>query len=160
MNTQHASNFFIRKANWSGQDQIALKDIRTQVFIHEQQVPPSLEWDTDDQHALHLLAISQPSNKAIGCARILISSDLNSNQIQQLKLGRMAVLPRFRCQGIGSALLSKAIEYAKNKQCKLISLSAQTHAIDFYKKAGFSITSEPYLDADILHVDMQLMIEA
>ena len=32
-------------------------------------------------------------------------------------------------------------------------------AIEFYQKAGFTITSEAYIDVNIWHVDMQLAIE-
>jgi predicted GNAT family N-acyltransferase len=39
-----------------------------------------------------------------------------------------------------------------------VTLSAQTHAIAFYQKAGFIIGSDVYLDANIPHVDMQLKI--
>ena len=39
-----------------------------------------------------------------------------------------------------------------------IAISSQTHAIKFYQKAGFSVTSEAYIDANIWHVDMQRTI--
>jgi predicted GNAT family N-acyltransferase len=33
------------------------------------------------------------------------------------------------------------------------------HAILFYQQAGFNVVSEPYLDAGIMHVDMQLIAD-
>ena len=51
----------------------------------------------------------------------------------------------------------KAIKTAKLNQLSKISISAQCHAIDFYKKFGFEVTSEIYLDAGISHQDMELI---
>jgi predicted GNAT family N-acyltransferase len=73
-----------------------------------------------------------------------------------MQLGRMAVLKEYRGQGIGSALIEKAMTTAKLNQLSAIYISAQCHAIDFYKKFGFEVTSDIYLDAEILHRDMTL----
>lgn len=122
-----------------------LSAIRTAVFIQEQHVPAELEWDEFDQEARHLLA-SDSAGKAIGCARIL---SLGS-------IGRMAVLPAWRNHGVGSALLRASIDLCMKNGCHEIRLSAQTHAIAFYEKAGFTICSEEYLDAGIPHRDMRM----
>jgi predicted GNAT family N-acyltransferase len=74
-----------------------------------------------------------------------------------MQLGRMAVLKEYRNKGIGSALIEKAVTTAKLNQLSKVSISAQCHAIDFYKKFGFEVTSEIYLDAGISHQDMELI---
>ncbi len=122
----------------------ALMRLREQVFINEQHVPVELEWDELDAEAVHLLATH--NGAAVGCARVV------GNQI-----GRMAVLMDWRNHGVGMALLDKAVQVVRQHGFPGAKLSAQTHAIGFYQKVGFQITSEPYLDANILHVDMQLL---
>lgn len=122
-----------------------LKTVREQVFLIEQQVPIELEWDGLDAVSKHLLALNA-ANEAIGCARLLGDGSV----------GRMAVLKSYRRLGVGMALLKAAIKYYRQLGLQRITLSAQMHAIPFYKKAGFKVCSEPYLDADILHVDMWL----
>jgi predicted GNAT family N-acyltransferase len=124
-----------------------LSMIREKVFIEEQKVTPQLEWDGLDEEAIHFLAYQD--KVAIGCARAII----NQNAMQ---LGRMAVLKEYRDEGIGSALIEKAVTTAKLNQLSTIYISAQCHAIDFYKKFGFEVTSEIYLDAEIPHRDMKL----
>ena len=60
---------------------LTLRAIRTEVFIHEQQVPESLEWDEFDAISMHVLArnfYGQP----VGTARLLPNGHI----------GRMAVL--------------------------------------------------------------------
>ena len=120
-----------------------LEFLREQVFIIEQHVPVELEWDEFDAVAVHLLATC--NGKAIGCARVIGN-----------KIGRMAVCQSCRHQGVGKALLDRAIEVVRKQGFSAAKLSAQTHAIGFYQRAGFVVTSDEYLDANIRHVDMQL----
>ena len=124
-----------------------LKNIRDKVFIQEQKVTPQLEWDGMDEKAIHFLVFNDKA--AIGCARAIVIKD-------HMQLGRMAVLKEYRGQGIGGALIEKAMTIAKLNQLSAIYISAQCHAIDFYKKFGFEVTSDIYLDAEIPHRDMTL----
>ncbi len=121
-----------------------LRTVRTLVFIEEQLVAPDFEWDELDQSSVHLLA--KLDNEPIGCLRI----------IDYHKIGRMAVLKQYRDNGLGSALLLAAAAICKQHGSKLMELSAQTHAIGFYEKYGFKVTSDIYQDLHIPHVDMQL----
>jgi predicted GNAT family N-acyltransferase len=122
-----------------------LRSVRETVFIKEQKVPVALEWDGLDDTALHLLALTH-EGEAIGCARLLGEGSI----------GRMAVIKSWRNQGVGMALLQRSITHYQQNGISKIRLSAQTHAIKFYEKAGFKVCSAPYLDAGIWHVDMQL----
>ena len=121
--------------------------IREKVFIEEQKVTSQLEWDGMDKDAIHFLAFKD--KKAVGCARAFVMQN-------RMQLGRMAVLREYRGEGIGSALIETAITLAKLNQLSGIYIRAQCHAIDFYKKFGFEVTSDMYLDAEIPHRDMKL----
>jgi predicted GNAT family N-acyltransferase len=121
--------------------------IRTEVFIEEQHVPPALEWDDLDPLAKHILAQDANGNP-VGCARIIAPGSI----------GRMAVKSHLRGQGIGQALLNAAIAVCRRHSWTQVSLAAQTHAIPFYEKSGFVVTSEVYMDAGIPHRDMCLTI--
>ena len=125
----------------------SLTMIREKVFIEEQKVTSQLEWDGMDKEAIHFLAFKD--ERAIGCARALVIEYC-------MQLGRIAVLKEYRGEGIGSALIEQAVTTAKLNQLSAIYISAQCHAIDFYKKFGFEVTSDIYLDAEIPHRDMTL----
>lgn len=140
----HTLAFSINQVAWA-QEKTRLSTIRSEVFIAEQHVPPALEWDGLDETATHLLALDA-DDRAIGCARIL----------NHASIGRMAVLKNWRGQGVGSALLSAAIELCRRHGRGPIRLSAQVHAIPFYAAAGFTVCSVEYPDAGIPHRDMQL----
>jgi predicted GNAT family N-acyltransferase len=137
--------FYIKEVSWSTHETM-LRQIREQVFVIEQCVPINLEWDEHDEHAIHLLILDNLA-LPVACARIVDNS-----------IGRMAVIKEKRARGLGKALLDKAIHICQLRRIKQIKLSAQTHAIHFYEKAGFHVCSKPYLDANIWHVDMQLNI--
>lgn len=127
--------------------ELPLKQVRTEVFIEEQHVPASIEWDELDAEAIHLLALDE-KKQPVGCARIL----------KHGRVGRMAVAKRRRGSGLGNVLLEKAIEVCRRLNMSKINISSQTHAIKFYEKAGFVVTSEAYIDANIWHVDMELLL--
>jgi predicted GNAT family N-acyltransferase len=124
--------------NWQQQQQ-HLKAIRSAVFISEQQVPPAEEWDGLDEQAWHFLALD--AHQPVGCARLLADGTI----------GRMAVIKDYRGQGIGLQLLQQALKQAKQQGFQQATLAAQCHAIAFYQKLGFAVTSEIFLDAGIAH---------
>ena len=137
------ANIQISQVSWR-QAENHLRAVRTPVFVEEQAVAADFEWDALDLNAAHLLMMQ--NKQAIACLRI----------IDYHKIGRMAVLKEWRGMGLGAALLLEAIKICKTHGSKSIHLSAQTHAIEFYRKAGFKVTSLEYCDVDIVHVDMQL----
>ena len=125
-------------------DMDAIKSIRQQVFIEEQQVPVELEWDGLDDDAVQLLVTK--NGKPVATSRMLSDGHI----------GRMAVMADYRHQGLGSQMLLKLIEIAKQNGLSRVFLSAQVEAIDFYQKYGFTVDSETYMDAGIPHKDMSL----
>ena len=140
------NNLKVEIVKWIDEDE-SLTMIRQKVFIEEQNVTSQLEWDGMDEEAIHFLAFK--NEKAIGCARAFVIKN-------HMQLGRMAVLKKYRREGVGTALIEKAITTAKLNQLSAIYISAQCQAINFYKKFGFEITSDIYLDAEITHRDMKL----
>lgn len=137
--------FSIKVVNWKTHAAV-LMAVREAVFIREQQVPVALEWDGMDENARHLLAQTN-AGEAIGCARLIGDGSI----------GRMAVLKSWRGRGVGRALLEKAVAIYRQQSIHIVTLSAQVHAVSFYEKSGFKVISAPYLDAGIMHVDMQLI---
>ena len=122
----------------------ALRAIRTAVFVDEQSVPAELEWDGIDERCLHVLA-KTTAGEAIGTGRLLPDGHI----------GRMAVLKPWRGNGVGSMILAELLNAAREQRHATVELSAQTHAIEFYRRHGFEVVSEEYLEAGILHRTMR-----
>ncbi len=127
----------------------ALAAVRRAVFIEEQGVPEALEWDEFDAVSTHWLAMLGDGTP-VGCARLLPDGHI----------GRMAVLPTWRGQGIGRALLDAALAGARARGLTCVRLSAQTHAADFYRRAGFVTQGGPYEEAGIPHLAMLKRLDA
>lgn len=145
--TCQSDPFHVRVADWrDANDRNALRYVRTRVFIEEQNVPEELEWDDADLQALHVIALKNNKDKeVIATARLLVDG----------QIGRMAVLPCHRRQGIGSAMLAALITAATKRGLTRVFLHAQLSAVDFYKKTYFIVVSEQYMEAGIAHVTME-----
>lgn len=126
--------------------------LRRIVFIEEQSVPEADEIDDLDDVAIHLLATDQGT--PIGSARLLVDG-------QTGKIGRVCVLAPHRGRGIGADLIRAAVaRFADMPQITRVKLGAQTHALDFYARLGFTAYGPLYMDAGIEHRDMALDLAA
>lgn len=129
------------------QHQSGIQQVRRKVFIEEQGIDPTLEWDAHDANALFAIALDE-QNQIIGTARLLSNG----------KIGRMAVLPECRHQGIGTALLLHLLMLAKEQGHTLVTLAAQQSVTSFYTTQGFVPVGAPHVEADIPHQNMQRVI--
>ena len=121
--------------------------IRLRVFVREQGVPQEIELDRDDRRGSHFLATLR--GRAVGTARLVTRNG-------RAKIGRMAVLKSYRGNGVGKALLQKAIESARKKKVRMIYLHAQVPVIGFYEKMGFHCVGRLFMEAGIPHRKMVL----
>jgi YbgC/YbaW family acyl-CoA thioester hydrolase len=123
--------------------------IRTDVFVHEQRIPADLEWDEADAGALHALArnrLGQP----VGTGRLLQPAP------GQARIGRMAVSRVLRGTGLGRDLLLTLVDAARRRGDREVILHAQRSAEAFYRGLGFEPRGEPFEEAGIAHIEMQL----
>lgn len=132
----------IEVTSWSAQRDV-LQAIRRRVFIEEQGVPETLEWDDDDAHAVHFIA--RDGKRPVGCARLLADGTL----------GRMAVVLEYRRHGVGSQLV-RAVEshYQHALHGRVLRANAQAQAFAFYRRNGFSAETGFNIDAGIAHLPM------
>ncbi|MBV2090999.1 MAG: GNAT family N-acetyltransferase, partial [Candidatus Thiodiazotropha sp. (ex Ctena orbiculata)] len=142
------NDFTIRQAIWPD-DRELLRQVREPVFIEEQGVPESMEWDDDDIIAYHLLALDN-QQQPIGTARLLGNG----------QIGRMAVLASWRNRGIGTALLLELLQQASRVGQDQLFLHAQTTAETFYAKFGFIGEGDIFHEADIPHRKMFFSLTA
>ena len=122
----------------------AAKAIREQVFIQEQNIAATEEWDDFDAISTHFVLYQQ--EQAVATARLLTNDSI----------GRVAVLKQARGQGLGQQLMQDVIAYAKAQGRCYVHLSSQVHAMGFYQGLGFVAEGEPYFDCGIAHIHMQL----
>ncbi|MBZ4689791.1 MAG: drug:proton antiporter [Cereibacter sp.] len=131
-------------------DIAACRALRRTVFIEEQGVPEADEIDDLDGEAIHLLA--EVEGRPVGSARLLVRGETG-------KIGRVCVLAEQRGTGLGAALIRAAVaELRRIPGVRQAKLGAQTHALGFYEKLGFTALGAEYIDAGIPHRDMVLAL--
>lgn len=129
--------------------------IRHQVFVVEQKVDPTEEYDAFDPLEVHSAVcahfLAKVGEKAVGTARLRKTEN-------GVKLERFAVLLEARKSGAGRVLVRACLERLP-PGTRLVYLHAQEHALGFYEKAGFRPVGERFFEAGIPHFKMQLEIE-
>lgn len=128
-------------------ERAAAMAIRHAVFVEEQAVPTELEVDGRDGDAVHLVAVRDGT--VVATCRLL-------GHGATVHLGRLAVDAPARRKGIAALLLAAAESWARAHGARRLALSAQTYAARLYVAAGYRTAGEPYLEAGIEHVDMEL----
>ena len=139
-------DYQIEQVSWNLHKE-TLRSIRGKVFIEEQNVPQEIEWDDHDDTATHFLLTH--NTVALACGRMLPDG----------KVGRMAVLKEQRGKGLGRQLLDYIVEHARQHGMSRLHLHAQSHAANFYLDAGFFHYGEPFEEAGIPHVAMEMLID-
>ena len=123
--------------------------IRKKVFMNEQNVSVDEELDGRDFIADHYLI--KDNDNYIATCRIYYKDN-------EATIGRVAVLKNYRNKGVASIMMREAINVIKLNGAKTIHIGAQVGALTFYEKFGFKISGDLYLDANIEHYPLVLIL--
>lgn len=123
--------------------------IRKDVFMDEQKVSVDEELDHRDIDADHYLL--EVNDEFVGTCRVYYDDN-------DAIIGRVAVLKEHRNKGYAKYLMSKTIETLKDKDINKVVLGAQVQALNFYEKLGFKVCGKLYIDANIEHYPMELIL--
>lgn len=120
---------------------------RAQIFLLEQGIVCQ-DLDDKDRESLHCFFTHE--NRVFAYLRAFRSGDA-------VLIGRVLTLEHRA--GLGSELMHKSIEEIKkhfgvSKMC----VHAQKQAVGFYEKMGFVTVSDEYLEAGVVHVNMEKFV--
>jgi predicted GNAT family N-acyltransferase len=118
--------------------------VRQRVFVEEQGISDSLEWDAHDARAHHVLALDG-EGQPVGTGRLLSDG----------RIGRLSVLSEWRGKGVGRFLLRQLVALARDKGIPQLYLHARTGAAAFYERSGFVVEGLPFIEVGASHVMMQ-----
>jgi predicted GNAT family N-acyltransferase len=138
-----AVTFTVRPASWQ-HDRDELMAVRVRVFVEEQGIPESEEMDEADPGCRHALAYSAGGDLA-GTGRLAPSG----------KIGRIAVLPRYRHAGVGSAVVLHLVNQATELGLPQVYLHAQADSVGFYERLGFRAEGPIFDEVGIPHRRMR-----
>lgn len=74
------------------------------------------------------------------------------------KIRQMAVSQSFQGQGLGKALLNSTLDELRKKAFQEVILNARKTAVDFYKKYGFKIYSDEFIEVTVPHFKMKKLL--
>ena len=114
--------------------------IRRKVFVDEEGVDPSLEYDHEEEAHHYLLLLG---GKALATARWRETE-------KGIKLERFAVLSEFRNRGLGGIILKEVINDVVPLG-KTIYLHSQLRAVPFYERHGFVKEGDILYEAGMAH---------
>ncbi|MDA1477763.1 GNAT family N-acetyltransferase [Bacillus changyiensis] len=122
--------------------------IRKTVFIEEQNVSESDEfdqYDTLDEQCQHILVYHE--HQPVGTGRVRIVDNTG-------KLERICVLKSYRKYGLGKVIIGELEKIMKEKGITKFKLHGQTQVAGFYKKLGYQISSQEFMEDGIPHILM------
>jgi predicted GNAT family N-acyltransferase len=117
--------------------------IRREVFVGEQNCPPELEWEHEEE-STHFLATVD--GVTAGASRWRKTDNGH-------KLERFAVLKQFRGQGVAQELVRTVLADLP-EDADYIYLNAQILAVGLYQKFGFVQEGPQFEEAGIQHFKM------
>jgi predicted GNAT family N-acyltransferase len=117
--------------------------IRREVFVVEQNCPPELEWEHEEE-SNHFLATVD--NEPAGASRWRKTD-------KGYKLERFAVLKQFRGSGVGQALVQAVLDDLPD-DATYVYLHAQIDAVTLYERFGFEKKGPEFEEAGIRHYKM------
>ena len=121
--------------------------LRTEVFVDEQKVPADMEWDHDDETALHAVALNR-MGMPLATGRLL------QHAPGVARIGRMAVKKQMRGSDLGRRVLHALMDAARDRGDTQVILHAQCSALGFYKRSGFAPHGAVFEEAGIAHIEM------
>ncbi|TRX68908.1 GNAT family N-acetyltransferase [Flammeovirga kamogawensis] len=129
----------------------AVMQIRKEVFVDEQEIDLSLEFDDLEPKAYHLLVLDD--GRPAGVCRFYTTEE-------GYKLGRFAVSQDFRGEGIGNALLQASLSEIEEiaPEGTRVYLHAQAYITKFYAEEGFEVKGDEFMEDGIPHVLMDMTI--
>ncbi len=122
--------------------------LRRAVFEVEQNIPRPLDRDPFDDSADHVVALDD-KGRCVGTGRV-VRLDARTCQI-----GRMAVAPEHRGQGVGGLVLDALERMATLRGLTDVVIHSQMASEPFFRNRGFVREGEPFLDQGVQHVQMR-----
>ena len=119
------------------------KQVREIVFVQEQGIDASLEYDDLDDMCTHVVGLLD--SEPVTTARLRpVDSTVG-------KVERVATIQAARGHGYGTEIMDEVERVAKRQGLVELRLGAQLTALPFYEKLGYEAFGDEFLDADIPH---------
>lgn len=115
--------------------------VRIQAMAKKYHIKLNEEFDEHDNSETKYIVILD-KDFPVATARMY---RLNVNDVM---IGRVVVLPEYRHRGLGTKVIKECEKWAKDLGFNKTILESRENKISFYKKLGYKITENVYIDGD------------
>ena len=137
----------LQSGDWSEWGAL-ISPLRAAVFVEEQGIDASLEWDSSDATAVHAVACNR-LGQAVATGRLLHHAP------GVARIGRMAVARPLRGSQLGRSVLQALERTAQGRGDTEVVLHAQCSAEDFYTRNGYVAQGSVFEEAGVRHIAMR-----
>ena len=123
------------------------RNIRKEVFVEEQGMPDTYEFDEVDEDSV--VVVAYLNKEPVGTGR------LQFDGVQNL-IGRIAVKKEYRGYHYGDFIVRMLIDKCVQFGGTLVTVIAQSNVEDFYKKIGFQVSGDSFMEYGVKRVPMTL----
>jgi predicted GNAT family N-acyltransferase len=121
--------------------------VRRTVFIDEQHLTDTVDRDPYDHGPGAVQVLARLDGEAVGVGRLHVSR-------REGQIAWVAVLRAQRGLGIGWEIMDALLSAAGRLGASRVTLSAQTHAVGFYRLLGFHTVGSTWIMGNIEHITM------
>lgn len=137
----------VRVGSWQEMG-LPAQALRHEVFAAELGMDPRSMSDAADATAVHALGFNR-FGVPLASGRLLQAAP------GVARIGRMATAASVRGAGLGGAVLQALMQAARERGDREVLLHAQSQAVDFYRRAGFSPEGPVFQEAGVAHQAMR-----
>ena len=135
------------------------KIVRTDVYLRE--LGFRIEFDSIDDNELMNHIVLYVDDKPVGVVRVFpveIEHKMQ-NFPDAWVFGRLAVLKDYRNNGLGSALIEYAEDFARERGAKEMIIQVQQKLIPFFEERGYTVFGPQKYDEHMLHSWMKKALD-
>ncbi|MGY3766562.1 GNAT family N-acetyltransferase [Vagococcus vulneris] len=124
-------------------------DLRTAIFVNEQGIHPTQEFDEHDTDDTEYLVLFDKNKMPVGTSRYV------QDDAVTLRIDRLCVDEKWRYKKVGSRLVLETEHRGRRNGCLISKVHAEKHAVPFYEKLGYSRTSDDFIEDGIICQKME-----
>ena len=112
--------------------------VRTEGMVKDFSLTLEGEFEADTPESLYVLALAENLPVSTCCLKIVDASDASDGSGEKIgKIERVATIPDYRSQGIGSLVIDEAEKWLKELGAKRVLINSRKAAVRFYEKLGY-----------------------
>ena len=112
--------------------------VRTEGMVKDFSLTLEGEFEADTPESLYVLALAENLPVSTCRLKIVDASDGSDESGERVgKIERVATIPDYRSQGIGSLVIDEAEKWLKEMGAKRVLINSRKAAVRFYEKLGY-----------------------